>query len=66
MNAFSALILTAAATVGTVRAVRSLRRTLRGRQERPRQHDIRQKTADEPLIVDFERDSGTGVYRAKK
>ena len=59
MNALSTLLVAAATTVGTVKAVRSLARVLRQRQSQ-----VRRRSGDEkePIIVDLVRDDATGVY----
>ena len=60
MNALSTLLVAAATTVGTVKAMRSLARALRQRQSQVRRRSDGQT---EPMIVDLVRDDATGVYK---
>lgn len=58
MNVVSAILVTAAATVGTVRAAKAVRRAIKRRK-----HALRPDEAQaEQGVIDLVRDDATGIY----
>lgn len=62
MNAISALLLTAGAVVGTVRAARAIRRSLKRSTEPAKAPS---DPAAEHPVIDLVRDDNSGIYRAR-
>ncbi|MCQ8185109.1 hypothetical protein [Parvularcula maris] len=63
MQTIAAILLTAAATAGTVRAAKKLRSVLRRRKMTAEGRD---GLAGKGPVIDLERDAVTGVYSARR